>query len=110
MSELNISNEITNKAEGRNGGLYDIHKFMISGRINTVTSNDFENAMYQALKKTVFITVNLSKVTLLTSVGIRIIMKTYKQCDALGGRFRVEDPSEPVQNVLGNTALEQMLI
>ena len=109
MSELNIRIEIKKEVTAKDGGLYAIHWFEMDGRINTVTAIEFEEAMNQALRETVFIALNLSKVTLLTSVGIRIIMKTYKQCDVRGGKFKIEDPSEAVQNVLGNTALESML-
>ena len=109
MSELSIHKEVKKKLVGMEGRVCVIQRFDISGRINTTTSNEFERAMNQALRESVFIILNLSKVTLLTSLGIRIIMKTYKQCDALGGKFRIEDPSERVQNVLGSAALEEML-
>ncbi|MCL2217165.1 MAG: STAS domain-containing protein [Defluviitaleaceae bacterium] len=100
MAELSIK---------KDGGLYDVQRFEIAGRVSATTVGDFEKAMNQALQKGNHITVNMSKVTLLTSVGIRVILKTYKQCVATHGKFLLEDPSQPVQNVLGLSALEQML-
>jgi len=109
MAELTIRKEVTKKAQCKAGNFYDVQWFAISGRITAMTAIDFEKAMNQALRESVFITINLADVTLLTSVGIRVVLKTYKQCDALGGKFIIEDASQPVQNVLGLSALEQMM-
>ena len=111
MAELTINKSIDEDAWKKAGSdfFYKVQRFELVGRVNTTTAEDFEKEMNQALRVSEYITLNMSKVTLLTSVGIRVILKTYKQCDARHGKFLLEDPSQPVKNVLGLSALEQML-
>lgn len=97
--------ELTIRKEDRG----NVQWFELNGRVNTTTATDFEREMTKALESGSHITVNMYDVTLLTSVGIRVILKTYKLCTSSGGKFLVEKPSQAVQNVLGLSALEQML-
>ncbi|MCL2225951.1 MAG: STAS domain-containing protein [Defluviitaleaceae bacterium] len=111
MEELTIHKNIDEDAWKNAGSnfFYKVQYFELVGRLNTTTAKDFEKEMNQALRVSEYITLNLSRVTLLTSVGIRIILKTYKQCHVRNGKFLLEDPSQPVKNVLGLSALEKML-
>jgi len=85
-------------------------KLTAEGSVNTETMNIFYKALDNVLKAGYYhIVLNMSKVNYLTSNGIRAILKTYKQCSEAGGKFRIESPSERVVNVLGLSALEQML-
>jgi len=104
MGELTIKKEDRRGAGGR-----DVQWFELSGRVNTTTAEQFEREMAAALKKGSFITVNMYNVTLLTSVGIRVILKTFKLCKTQDGKFLLERPSQTVENVLGLSALEQLL-
>ena len=97
--------ELTIKSEDRGS----IQWFELHGRVNTTTAEDFDREMTKALKSGSRVTVNMYNVTLLTSVGIRVILKTYKLCTSAGGKFLIEKPSTAVQNVLGLSALERML-
>jgi len=54
--------------------------------------------------------VNMSQVEYLSSVGIRVILKIYKQTMETGGKFNIERPSEIVKNVLGMVALKELVI
>jgi len=56
------------------------------------------------------IVVNMSQVAYLSSMGIRVILKTYKQLTEAGGTFNIEHPSAIVKNVLGMAALKDMLV
>ena len=56
------------------------------------------------------IILNMRDISLLTSAGIRVILKTYKESMKAGIAFFIEQPSENVKNVLGLSALQQMLI
>ena len=86
-------------------------RFEAKGRITTTTARDFEIDLDRALKNgQVFITLNMKNVVLLTSSGIRVILKVFKQAAAAGGKFRIENPSANVQNVLGLSTLQQMLV
>jgi len=101
MSELIM--ERTNSDEGA--------KFKIIGRITNANENHFEKKLNDALEMGFnHIVLNMQDVTLMTSIGIRIILKTYKSCIGAGGKFQIEDPSEVVKNVLGLSALQQMMV
>jgi len=86
-------------------------KFKVIGRITTANEVYFEEMLTDALEEGFYhIVLNLQDVTLMTSAGIRIILKTFKSCMEAGGRLRVEDPSEVVKSVMGLSALQQMMV
>ena len=86
-------------------------KFKVSGRITTVNENFFNKKLSDALEEGfTHIVLNMQEVTLMTSIGIRIILKTFKSCMEAGGKFQIEEPSEVVKNVLGLSALQQMMV
>jgi len=86
-------------------------KYNVKGRITTVNENYFDKILGDALEdgnKTIIL--NMREVTIMTSIGIRIILKTYKSCVEAGGKFQIEEPSDVVKNVLGLSALQQMMV
>jgi len=86
-------------------------KFKVAGRINSVNEAYFEKMLTDAYEENyTLLVLNMQEVTLMTSIGIRIILKTYKCYIKAGGRFRIEDPSEVVKNVMGLSALQQMMV
>ncbi|MCL2805610.1 MAG: STAS domain-containing protein [Treponema sp.] len=66
-----------------------------------------ENALNNGLKS---IVLDMSQVDYLSSIGIRVILKIYKQANENGSTFNVERPSKIVKNVLGMVALKEMLV
>jgi len=101
MSEITI--ERVNASEGV--------KFKVIGRITAITEANFDKMLADALEEGFYnIVLNMQDVTLLTSVGIKIILKTFKNCLDAGGKFRIEDPSDVVKNVMGLSALQQMMV
>jgi len=56
------------------------------------------------------VVLDMAQVEYLSSMGIRVILKTYKQLTQAGGTFNIEHPSEIVKNVLGMAALKDMLV
>ena len=86
-------------------------KFKVVGRITTSNEAYFEKTLTRVLEEGVnYISLNMQEVTLMTSIGIRIILKTYKSCLEAGGKLRIVDPSEVVKNVMGLSALQQMMV
>ena len=86
-------------------------KFFIKGRVNSVSSEELQHHMQEALKDgETNIILNMLWVEYLSSAGIRVILKTYKEANEAGKKFGIEMPSENVKNVLGMTALDEMLI
>jgi stage II sporulation protein AA (anti-sigma F factor antagonist) len=86
-------------------------KFILKGRVNSLNANELDYKLEEALKEgQKNIVLNMHMVEYLSSAGIRAILKVYKDAKEAGGKFGIEMPSESVKNVLGMTALDEMLI
>ncbi|MCL1836131.1 MAG: STAS domain-containing protein [Treponema sp.] len=86
-------------------------KLTIKGHVNSGTADKLENWLHKAIhdgQKNIVL--NMLWVKFLSSAGIRVILKTYQDLNDTGGRFGIEMPSQNVRNVLGMTALDEMLI
>ena len=88
-----------------------ICRLIAKGRIDANSADillfNLENALKEGHKA---IILNMLQVEYLSSMGIRVILKIYKQAAEAGGTFNIEHPSEVVKNVLGMTALKEMLV
>jgi anti-anti-sigma factor len=88
-----------------------VTKFILKGRVNAASADTLLYRLEAALEKEQKnIVVNMHQVVYLSSVGIRVILKIYKQAAEAGGKFNIENPSENVRNVLGMVALNDMLV
>ena len=85
-------------------------KFILNGRINAESATALEKKLSEAHKKNSHIILNMQQVPFLSSGGIRVLLMYYKILNARGGSFFVENPSEGVKNVLGMTALQELLL
>ena len=86
-------------------------KFTLKGRVNAINADSLLYKLETAIKEGhTNIIMNMSQVEYLSSVGIRVILKIYKQTSEKGGTFKIERPSENVKNVLGMVALKEMLV
>ena len=101
----NESIEITEETE--NG----ICRIAVKGRIDANNADFFLNKLEKVLSDgQKIIILNMSKVAYLSTIGIRIILKIYKQVTEAGGKFNIERPSEIVRNILGMAALKELLV
>ncbi|MCL2801440.1 MAG: STAS domain-containing protein [Treponema sp.] len=101
----NDSLEITEKLED------NILRVTAKGRIDANTSEILQFRLDKALKDgQKNIVLNMAQIEFLSSIGIRVILKTFKQAAADKGSFRIASPSEIVKNVLGMAALSEMLV
>ncbi|MCL2010472.1 MAG: STAS domain-containing protein [Synergistaceae bacterium] len=99
--------EITKEQDEEQG----VARFTVIGRVNSKTSPALKNELEDALNSgEVNIVLNMFQVEYLSSDGIRIILKIYKEAEQAGGKLRIEKPSEMVRSVLGMVALNGMLI
>jgi len=81
------------------------------GRITTSNADTLEKALNEALEKDFdLVILDMFKVALLTSTGIRVILKTYRAAVSKNKKFQIASPSEAVRNVLGLSNLELMLV
>jgi len=85
--------------------------FILKGRLNTTSADWFSFKLEEAFKEGLKnINLNMSQIEFLSSTGIRVILKMYKQLTEKGGKLSIERPSECVKNVLGMAALKDMLV
>ena len=88
-----------------------VTKFTVKGHVNSVNAPELQYRMENALKDGQNnIVLNMSQVKFLSSIGVRVLLKIFKQAEEAGGKFSIERPSEIVKNVLGMAALNEMLI
>ena len=88
-----------------------ITRFTIKGRVNSVNAPMLKQRLEEAINnEEIDILLNMAQVEYLSSIGISVILNTYKLAEETGGKLRIERPSENVKNVLGITALDKMLM
>jgi len=96
---------ITQKTEG------NLCKLFAKGRIDSNSASVLQDMLEDTLKEGLNnIILNMAQIEYLSSIGIRIILNTYKQVAREGGSFMIESPSQIVRNVMGMVALKQMLL
>ncbi|MDR0301789.1 MAG: STAS domain-containing protein [Treponema sp.] len=81
------------------------------GRIDSNSAALLQEKLENALKtdkKNIIL--NMYEIKYLSSIGIRVILKIYKQAKETGITFNISHPSEFVKNVLGMVALKEMLV
>ena len=95
-------------SEELDGGVCKLH---LKGRITSMNANVLQHKLSEiensGVKKVVL---NMMQVAFLSSAGIRVILMFYKKAKESGGSFHIDSPSENVVNVLGMTALDDMLL
>jgi len=88
-----------------------ICRIVAKGRVDANSADSLLFTLEDALKKEQKkIILNMLQVEYLSSVGIRVILKIYKQAKEADSTFKIEEPSEIVKNVLGMVALNEMLV
>ena len=103
-----MSNEEFTISEERND---EVIKLFLKGRITSMNANVLQYKLNDELTKgQKNIIVNMMQVVFLSSAGIRVLLMYYKKFKDAGGSFYIENPSENVENVLGMTALDEMLL
>jgi anti-sigma B factor antagonist len=99
---LEIKREINEKG---------ICKLYAKGRIDSNSADlllsELEKALQEEQKA---IVLNMSRVEYLSSIGIRVILKIFKQVSETERKFNIEHPSNIVKNVLGMLALKELLV
>ena len=86
-------------------------KLEAAGYIAYDTAGQFEMALNDAFQEDPEgVTVDMEKVTVFTSVGIRVILKAYKTAKKKGIDFQIGNPSGTVRNVLKLSRLDIMLV
>ena len=86
-------------------------KLLIKGRIDSGNTLELQDKLKHAVENGhLNIILNMLWVEFLCSTGIRVILKAYQEMNKAGGSFGIEMPSQHVRNILGMTALDDLLI
>jgi len=86
-------------------------KFSLKGRVNSVHADELQAVLENAVRSgKINIILNMLWVEYLSSSGIRVIIKGYKDSKKAGGKLGIETPSHNVKNVLGQAVLDELLV
>ena len=86
-------------------------RLILSGHVDTTNADVLQIELDKTIRNgSAYIVMNMSDVDYLCSMGIRVILKAYKDADRMKGRLSIEEPSETVKKVLVLTALDKILI
>ena len=81
----------------------------IEGRLDTVTAPELENAVKPNIGQSAVLVFNCEKLQYVSSAGLRVVLSTYKQVAAAGGRFIVKNLNPEVKSVFDLTGFSRVL-
>ena len=86
-------------------------KFEAEGYIVYDTVGHFEKILNDAFQESPdSVTIDMEKVTVFTSLGVRVMLKAYKTATEKKVEFEVANPSDIVRNVLKLSKLDILLL
>ena len=101
------STELTIDEESVDG----VSKLILKGRITSFSASILQYKLDDVLASgQTNIVINMMQVGFLSSAGIRVLLMYFKKAKEMSGSLHIENPSENVVNVLGMTALDEMLL
>lgn len=88
----------------------DILEMRVSGRLDAYWADHLSTAIEEAIREGADrIRLDMAEVSYMSSVGIRVLLKFYKQLQRIKGSFAVSRPSDAVKSVLELAGLEALL-
>ena len=86
-------------------------RFILKGQVSIKEASEIEHKLERAVESGCnHIIIDMCFVSMFTSAGIRVVLSMYKKLKGLGGKLQIENPSENVRNVIGMTALDELLL
>src|ERR1700749_5059775 len=86
-------------------------EFKLRGRLDAYWSDHLSASSEESIREGVHkIQLNLVQVDYLSSAGIRVLLKFYKQLSAIQGSLSVIQPSEGARSILAMAGLDGILI
>jgi anti-anti-sigma factor len=85
--------------------------FTLKGHVGLKEASVMENLLEKAARQGCNrIIISMRFVKSFSSAGIRVILAMYKKLRSMGGKLQIDNPSENVRNVIGLTALDELLL
>src|SRR5262245_46523124 len=89
----------------------DALELVVTGRLDAYWADHLSAALEEALRGGANrIRLDMAAVAYMSSVGIRVLLRFYKQLQGIQGTFAVSNPSVPVKTVLELAGLEALLL
>jgi len=89
----------------------ETYHFTMKGQVSAREASHMEHKLMRAIEAGGRrIIINMCFVNIFSSAGIRVVLAMYKKLKELGGTLQIENPSENVRNVIGMTALDELLL
>jgi anti-anti-sigma factor len=96
--------EITKQQTG------DVLDVAVTGRLDAYWADHLSAALDEAVRGGAdHIRLNMADVSYMSSVGIRVLLRFYKQLQRINGTFAVSNPSDAVKDVLELAGLQELL-
>src|ERR1043166_9689554 len=88
----------------------DALEVAVTGRLDAFWGDHLSAALDEAVRGGAdHIRLNMADVSYMSSVGIRVLLKFYKQLQRMNGTFAVSNPSDAVKDVLELAGLQELL-
>ncbi len=89
----------------------DVMNVAVSGRLDSYWADHLGETLTEVVRQGRHrIRLDCSQITFLSSAGIGVLLRFHKELKAIGGLFRVVDPSPAVTTVLRMTKLTELLV
>ncbi len=89
----------------------DVLELRIKGRLDSYWADHLADGLREVVQEGAHkIRLNLSEVNYISSAGIRVLLKFYKQLQSIQGSFLVSNPSEQAKKILDIAGLKAMLM
>jgi anti-anti-sigma factor len=96
--------EISQRQEG------DLLHVAVAGRLDANWAEHFSTVLQEAVREGAYhLRIHMADVTYMSSIGVRVLLKFYKEMQRLEGSFAVCDPSRAVEEVLELSGLDALL-
>jgi anti-sigma B factor antagonist len=82
----------------------------LSGEVDAATSQDLGKTLKDMLDQGCHrIVIDISKMTFISSAGIRTLLYSHREADQLGGALRLVAPTDQVQRVFEITGVSELI-
>ena len=81
-------------------------KIRLSGELNTLTAPELSNTLEAELPGIQLLVLDFAECDYVSSAGLRVLLATFKQLKAAGGKMQLANVGENFTEVLENTGLD----
>lgn len=87
----------------------DVLQLDIEGKIDTFSSEEFQNTLFSGFQKSKNIILNMEKVQHITSIGLRSLLLGQKTADSKGGSLVIINANETIREIFRVTGFDSIL-